>query len=187
MEEMHRFTAAKAQVATALSRLADFFTRRGQAALLGRTYALADKLATEQFNLVVLGQFKRGKSTLINALLGADLLPMLLPAPLAKWHIRRQFLAACHEELDRNAGRLRADFQERLAKSARAFSTAFDTKVQDTLNRLTQILQRAEEDRRHSNTTLATRLEQLETDRLALTEILTGLAEDATPPDSVPG
>ena len=35
----------------------------------------ADKLATEQFNLVVLGQFKRGKSTLINALLGTDLLP----------------------------------------------------------------------------------------------------------------
>ena len=33
------------------------------------------KLETEQFNLVVHGQFKRGKSTLINALLGTDLLP----------------------------------------------------------------------------------------------------------------
>src|SRR6266496_5957573 len=75
MEEMRSFTKAKAQVATALSQLADFFTQRGQAALLWRACALADKLATEQFNLVVLGQFKRGKSTLINALLGADLLP----------------------------------------------------------------------------------------------------------------
>src|SRR5437870_6838688 len=75
MEEMRSFTKAKAQVATTLSRLADFFTQRGQAPLLWRACALADKLATEQFNLVVLGQFKRGKSTLINALLGADLLP----------------------------------------------------------------------------------------------------------------
>jgi GTP-binding protein EngB required for normal cell division len=75
MEDMHRFAAAKARMAAALSRLADFFTHRGQAALLWRTCALADKLATEQLNLVVLGQFKRGKSTLINALLGADLLP----------------------------------------------------------------------------------------------------------------
>src|SRR2546428_9730808 len=75
MEEMRGFTQAKAHMATALSRLADLFTQRGQAALLWRAGALADKLETEQFNLVVLGQFKRGKSTLINALLGADLLP----------------------------------------------------------------------------------------------------------------
>src|SRR5712691_6263874 len=75
MEEMRGFTKAKAQMATALSQLMDFFTQRGQAALLWRACALADKLATEQFNLVVLGQFKRGKSTLINALLGVDLLP----------------------------------------------------------------------------------------------------------------
>lgn len=33
------------------------------------------KLAEEAFNLVVLGQFKRGKSTLINALLGEKILP----------------------------------------------------------------------------------------------------------------
>src|SRR2546428_13899404 len=75
MEEMRGFTQAKAQMATALSRLVDLFTQRGQAALLWRACALADKLASEQFNLVVLGQFKRGKSTLINALLGVDLLP----------------------------------------------------------------------------------------------------------------
>jgi small GTP-binding protein len=37
---------------------------------------LRDKLATFTFNLVVLGEFKRGKSTLINALLGSSLLPM---------------------------------------------------------------------------------------------------------------
>src|SRR6266571_5724834 len=75
MEEMRGFTQAKAHMATALSRLVDLFTQRGPAALLWRACALADKLETEQFNLVVLGQFKRGKSTLINALLGVDLLP----------------------------------------------------------------------------------------------------------------
>src|SRR2546428_5757854 len=75
MEEMRGFTQAKAHMATALSRLADLFTQLGQAPLRWRAGGLADKLETEQFNLVVLGQFKRGKSTLINALLGADLLP----------------------------------------------------------------------------------------------------------------
>ncbi len=34
-----------------------------------------DRLAAERFNLVVLGEFKRGKSSLINALLGRDVLP----------------------------------------------------------------------------------------------------------------
>jgi small GTP-binding protein len=36
---------------------------------------LIDKLRTNRFNLVVLGAFKRGKSTLINALLGEPVLP----------------------------------------------------------------------------------------------------------------
>jgi len=42
--------------------------------------ALQVKLAADRFNLVVLGQFKRGKSSLINAIIGRDLLPTgLLP------------------------------------------------------------------------------------------------------------
>ena len=40
-----------------------------------RLNEVSDKLTLEQFNLVVMGQFKRGKSTLINALLGAEILP----------------------------------------------------------------------------------------------------------------
>jgi GTP-binding protein EngB required for normal cell division len=36
---------------------------------------LRDKLTRHAFNLVVAGEFKRGKSSVINALLGADLLP----------------------------------------------------------------------------------------------------------------
>ena len=36
---------------------------------------LIDKLRENRFNLVILGAFKRGKSTLINALLGEPILP----------------------------------------------------------------------------------------------------------------
>jgi hypothetical protein len=108
-------------------------------------------------------------------------LPLLLPAPLARRHIRRQFLGACREELDRNAGRLRADFQERLAQSARAFSAAFAAKVQGTLDSLIQILQRADEAKRRSDTELVTRQEKLEADRTALAVIRASLAEDAAP------
>jgi GTPase SAR1 family protein len=37
---------------------------------------LRHKILTNTFNLVVVGQFKRGKTSLINALLGADILPV---------------------------------------------------------------------------------------------------------------
>jgi len=110
-----------------------------------------------------------------------SMLPLLLPAPLAKRHIRRQFLGACREELDRNAGRLRADFQERLTKSARAFSAAFDAKVQATLDSLAAILQQAAEAKQRSDTELAARQGGLEADRTALAAIRAGLAEDAVP------
>ena len=36
---------------------------------------LREKIENNVFNLVVLGQFKRGKTSLINALLGAEILP----------------------------------------------------------------------------------------------------------------
>ena len=54
-----------------------------QVARLGPSYEadaamlteLKDRLASGQFHLAVLGQFKRGKSTLLNALLGQNVLP----------------------------------------------------------------------------------------------------------------
>jgi GTP-binding protein EngB required for normal cell division len=46
-----------------------------QAKLLEQLNYLRERLATERFQLAVLGQFKRGKSTLLNALLRADVLP----------------------------------------------------------------------------------------------------------------
>jgi GTP-binding protein EngB required for normal cell division len=75
MRTVDAFNVTKAALAMATDRLAEFYVRRGQRDRLARTWELSDQLRAEQFNLVVLGQFKRGKSTLINALLGADLLP----------------------------------------------------------------------------------------------------------------
>jgi GTPase Era involved in 16S rRNA processing len=46
-----------------------------QSPLLARLRVLRDRLEHERLQLAVLGQFKRGKSTFINALLGADVLP----------------------------------------------------------------------------------------------------------------
>jgi ribosome biogenesis GTPase A len=50
---------------------------------------LGEKLATGQLHLAVMGQMKRGKSSLINALLGADVLPTgVLPATAIITEIR---------------------------------------------------------------------------------------------------
>lgn len=66
------------------------------------------KLTEEVFNLVILGQFKRGKSTFINALLGEELLPTAI-IPLTsvvtiiqygpKVSVRVQFLDGHEEEI----------------------------------------------------------------------------------------
>jgi ribosome biogenesis GTPase A len=45
--------------------------------LVDRIRTLRRRLENENLQLAVLGQFKRGKSTFINALLGADLLPKM--------------------------------------------------------------------------------------------------------------
>jgi GTPase Era involved in 16S rRNA processing len=69
--------------------------------LIHRTTALRDRLRDNRLQLAVLGQFKRGKSTFINALLGAAVLPVgVIPitavpvfiswgqSPVAKVHFR---------------------------------------------------------------------------------------------------
>jgi GTP-binding protein EngB required for normal cell division len=74
-------TYAEAKAAESLSPILDEAIQ--QVASLGSPYEadatkltdLNDRLATGQFHLAVLGQFKRGKSTLLNALLGQNVLP----------------------------------------------------------------------------------------------------------------
>jgi len=65
---------------------------------------LLAKLAEDRFNLVVLGQYKRGKSSLLNAILGRELLPTgMLPVTSAITTIR---FGACERLVLARAGRL---------------------------------------------------------------------------------
>ncbi|MFY9739884.1 MAG: dynamin family protein [Candidatus Cybelea sp.] len=59
----------------ALSRLADLARAIGDDTALDLAEELAGQLPRGELNLIVAGQFKRGKSTLVNALLGADVMP----------------------------------------------------------------------------------------------------------------
>jgi GTPase SAR1 family protein len=99
-------------------------------------------------------------------------LPLLLPGSLAKRYIRKQFVGSCRTQLDLNAGRLRSDFQERLQKSARAFSASFNAKVKATLDGLEDTLRRAAEEKQRSEVQLEAVQRRLEDDRAAVADIL---------------
>jgi GTPase Era involved in 16S rRNA processing len=80
-----------------------------QAKTLGRIAVLRGRLATERFQLAVLGQFKRGKSTVLNALLGQRVLPIgVVPVtaiptflePAAASKIRVTYLSGKVEEFE---------------------------------------------------------------------------------------
>ena len=74
------YVIAKQEV-TAIIRTAEQQLRsRGDTERAEEFHALVVKLAEDRFNLAVVGQFKRGKSSLMNAIIGRDLLPTgLLP------------------------------------------------------------------------------------------------------------
>jgi GTP-binding protein EngB required for normal cell division len=107
-------------------------------------------------------------------------LPLLLPGSLAKRYIRRQFVDSCRTQLDLNAGRLRSDFQERLQKSARAFSASFNAEVKATLDDLEDTLRRAAEEKQRSEVQLEAVQRRLEDDRAAVADIL-ALMEQSSP------
>jgi GTPase SAR1 family protein len=58
----------------ASARLADAAAAHSPA-LAERAHRMAERFSRHQFHVSVIGEFKRGKSTLVNALLGTDLLP----------------------------------------------------------------------------------------------------------------
>jgi Dynamin family len=59
----------------AIVRAAGIAQQRGEPITSSRLSRLAERLERDEFNLVVVGAFKRGKSTVVNALLGAPVLP----------------------------------------------------------------------------------------------------------------
>jgi GTPase Era involved in 16S rRNA processing len=74
-EQLRSYTRRKLAIATQLRALLDILKTRGSQSQLCRCEELMVKLAEDRFTLAVVGQFKRGKSSLINAVIGRELLP----------------------------------------------------------------------------------------------------------------
>lgn len=72
---VHSYTALKQALDDTVASLAMLGAASTHGSVPQRATALRDKLACDRFHLAVLGQFKRGKTTLINSLLGAEVLP----------------------------------------------------------------------------------------------------------------
>ncbi|MHB8512450.1 MAG: dynamin family protein [Actinomycetota bacterium] len=70
-----RYADFKASLALRLEELRRLAEERRSGDVADGAAALAKKLADDSFNVVVLGEFKRGKTTFVNALLGAEVLP----------------------------------------------------------------------------------------------------------------
>ena len=69
------YSKAKQEIARNLQFLREFVRVNGHQERENRCQQLLAKLAEDHFTLAVLGQFKRGKSTLMNAVLGRQVLP----------------------------------------------------------------------------------------------------------------
>lgn len=70
------FGAVRVAIADHLETIARIAAERKDSQAVEEAQATATKLGENRFYLAVLGQFKRGKTTLINSLLGADVLPV---------------------------------------------------------------------------------------------------------------
>src|SRR5260370_11670144 len=75
VEGYRDFAEARGDVVAELRELATLNRGLGMEDGASQLEELADRVQAGVFRVLVLGEFKRGKSTLINALLGANLLP----------------------------------------------------------------------------------------------------------------
>jgi len=72
---LERYKQIRQELISCIERLSSVSSSRGDDKILQNLQEISEKLAGNRFNLVVLGQFKRGKSTFINSLLGDKVLP----------------------------------------------------------------------------------------------------------------
>jgi GTPase SAR1 family protein len=75
LEKLRAYTQTKLALADQLRIIRDALTALGRENGERQCGELVVKLAEDRFTLAVLGQFKRGKSSLMNAIIGRDLLP----------------------------------------------------------------------------------------------------------------
>jgi len=73
--DLKTYTKAKQIVAREIRSLSNFFHRHGSEQGADQCRELMVKLAEDRFTLAVVGQFKRGKSSLMNAIVGREVLP----------------------------------------------------------------------------------------------------------------
>jgi hypothetical protein len=69
------FAKERDRLRDSLGNLADLADERESPAVAEAARALDKKLVENRSNVVVLGEFKRGKTTFVNALVGAEMLP----------------------------------------------------------------------------------------------------------------
>ena len=80
IDQLRRYTLAKQEIATLVRSVKQFLQAQQQTEKAEQCQEILVNLAEDRFNLTVVGQFKRGKSSLMNAIIGRDLLPTgLLP------------------------------------------------------------------------------------------------------------
>ncbi len=73
---MSEFKVISEEVAEYLEGVKSLALRHGSDTMAKRIDALREKLESASFHIVVMGQFKRGKTTFVNSLLGAEVLPV---------------------------------------------------------------------------------------------------------------
>lgn len=72
---LDHYLAKKSALLQVLAKVSEFAEKKGNSPAASLLRESGERLVLEQFTLVILGEFKRGKSTFINALLGKHLLP----------------------------------------------------------------------------------------------------------------
>jgi GTP-binding protein EngB required for normal cell division len=73
--DLKAYTHAKQAIAHEVRLLTEFFRKQGNEQRTDECHKLMVKLAEDRFTLAVVGQFKRGKSSLMNAVVGREVLP----------------------------------------------------------------------------------------------------------------
>ncbi len=110
--------------------------------------------------------------------LSMQMIPLLLPGFLAKNIIKERFIENVREEMQRNAGRLRADMQERIEKSARSFLSEFKIETNEFLAEITSVMERAVESKAKSEEHQKELQTQLRNDLKTIDDILETLKQN---------
>ncbi len=71
---LEAFIKHKSEILTVIENI-ETLTKEDADTIDNRLPAVREQLLSNSFNLVILGQFKRGKTTLINSLIGREILP----------------------------------------------------------------------------------------------------------------